>query len=605
MLKKMCINKNKLISKYKLLIIVFLSCLGSCGAYLYLNKLNPSLRPNYSILFFLFWLSHFMVWQKASLKISWGLILLVMLYGCCLTLGLNYNTSDIGILSVKKIIFLIIALGCFIYPFLQLLTDWIDRQNNKRVKPANRKGFIICFILVAIFWIIGFLAAFPGIYAADGPYIYARHDSAEFIESKLHQVDSHHSPLYGFIFHAIVSFGFRYFGSYQVGFALYSFIQMSFCLICIFGCLKFLGRYNRFLLYGATTFFILNPLFLLLSISSIQDSIFSALFILLLIYLIRFIEEPEKIKRHKVQIFIYIIIVTLFCLFRNNGIYALIPFILFAILLLKKDGKLIFCYTLIPIIIALSIKGPFYDALNIKKTDGINEMMSMPVQQIGYSKKYNSKSFSVDDSNALSNFFTNNCLNFYASGISDNLKNVSCLKPDYLKNHIWEFAGLYLKIGIKNVGNYFKASLLQTIGLWYTDKTYPDYRMYHNLVEYSDFLISFKKFAPNIKHESLIPPLHNFYANMFEDVRYGEERNKIAFIKVPFLAILCRLGFYTWLLLYTAYYLIRGKKKKQLVILSFLFFLAFTVFLSPVMLLRYYLPILMATPIIIYLLIKK
>ena len=496
-----------------------------------------------------------------------------------------------------KIWLKICLLAVAIFPILAQVTLWLnDRQKTAVLKSGNKRVQIICFVVLSLVWLAGYLAMFPGVYGADAPYWHH-----EFSRSDV-AISSQWSPFYCSIFYGLVALGTRLFDSYNAGFAIFSFVQMVFILFVIWNILKFFcKRMGDVSVILVTAFFSLIPTHVILAVSSAQDPVFAACLAMVVIQLLEMAIDAEefwKSKKEVIKLFIWLI---LLCMIRNNGLYAIIVMLVFVVIFIKKYRKQIVITLIAAIAIIQIYQGPIYDMIGIEKGTALREMLSLPLQQMAYAYNYAYDKLSEDEISQMQEYISDEGWRSYQPCISDHVKGQ--LNVDKTREHMDEFIKLYFEVFQASKESYLKAAALQTYGLWYPNKVWTDWRTYHPYIAYlcsdtfglydSDFTIT---------RTSLFPAYDNLLGTLFGkgDDHSGAGGNlSMAFSKVPVLGTFCRIGTYTWVLIYLFFYSLYRRWKKPFGVIGLEIGICITVFLSPVIMYRYCAPIIFTAPLFV------
>lgn len=573
----------KFLNKKSLLSLLF-SLFALLGFTLYFNiqKNNILLIP---ILYFIY-KAFIKTISSITTKDVFFCSVLSILYSTMLILGFqldNYNgiiynaKTLITLICLPFLIFLIVNKILLLFTSLKIKNDNI--VNEKKLKLSIFGGIFIP-------WLLGFLALFPGIYGYDAGFQFMQFDILET------GVTSHFSILYSYIFYFFVNLGNTLFNSYQIGFAIYSFMQLNFLSFVAYKVCYYI--YTKFknikILIGAISFFALSPFNMILAISSCQDSIFAGIFVLVILQTLKMVENNSDFWSSWKQPLLYFILVFLLCAIRNNAFYAFIITIPFGLIFLKKNKFKFAVLSLLVITIFQVYKGPIHNLLNVKKGNSLKEMSSVIVQQLGRIYCYKRDTLTDEELTYITQLIPQNILEIYQFSpcISDSLK--GSLNDDFLKSDFSSFIKNYFSIGLKNPETYLEAFLLNNIGTWYPNKTYPDSRMYHPYIEYE--MLDAKKWNENyivIERNSLFPAYEKLL-NIFV--------NKTAWNNIPIVSTLFSAGTYFFIFIFVIFYLIYTKKYNFFIPLSLVLGLYLTILLAPVTLYRYIYPIILSIPLI-------
>lgn len=492
----------------------------------------------------------------------------------------------------------ICLLAVAIFPILVCITLWLNRQQETAtIKSGNKRLAILCFIFLTLIWLISWLAMFPGVYATDAPYWYK-----EFSTSNI-PITSQYSPLYCSIFYGLVKCGKTIFGSYNAGFAVFSFIQMIFILFVIKNILSFFcKRVGNVSVILVTAFYVFIPTHVILSVTSAQDPVFAACVAMAVIQLLELLIQKEMFWKSKKQITELFMWLALSCMMRNNGFYAIIIMLIFVIIFIRKQKKSLII-TLIAVMSLIQLyQNPIYNILEIQKGTAIREILSLPLQQMAFAYNYNYEELSTDEILKLQQFISDAGWRSYEPCISDAVKRA--LDIEAIKRDTSGFIKLYFQVFCSSPESYIKATALQTFGLWYPNKAYPDARTWHPYINYQCYdYTNFKDiydYDLEVSRTSLMPIYSDVLENLFGKGTYDDGyggRLSMAFSNVPILGILCKAGIYTWTLIYLFCYGIYKKWSLHFGIIGLELGLWITIFLSPVIMYRYVAPIIFTAPL--------
>lgn len=518
-------------------------------------------------------------------------IVLTVLYSSLWVLGLQLD-NDSGIQFKIETLLIIVLVSMGIYPFVLCAAKLLDNTKTEG-KKTSLHLLKICFLLIIIAWGATYLALFPGVYGTDAPCWYF-----EFSRSDV-KISSQWSPLYCWFFYSFVTFGKTYFNSYTIGFAIFSFIQMAFTLCIIWRILLFTNKEFNSKCVILVTLFYLMPMHAILAITSAQDAIFSPCFAMVVLYLTQYVLDKDLFLNKK-NIFSFMFWIVFMCVIRNNGMYAMSVVLIIAVLM-KEQRRLIFAI-IGSIMIVIFYQGPVYEAIGIEKGTAIREMLSLPLQQMAYTYNYSNK-LTDAQRKEMELYIPEEGWKSYTPCISDPVKSYF---DDLEGAEKGNFAKLYIRLLVENPEEFLQGAGLQTFGLWYPNKQWPDYRTWHPYIDImsydskgwydSDF---------TIYRESKFPIYESFLEILFGKGEsyngYGGNLDMI-FDDIPVFGNLCRIGTYTWILAFALFYAVYKKWNTFLMTLGLEMGLWLTVFLSPVIMYRYCAPIIFSTPLYILLL---
>lgn len=449
-----------------------------------------------------------------------------------------------------------------------------------KIKVATNKGenkpismYKIWGIIFAL-WFPTFLAFFPGAFVYDA--------ADEYIQVITRQFSMHHPLIHvlalGGCIHAAEYVGL----SANAGIAVYTIIQMIICAAIAAYFVNFLQKkgVNKKYILGTILFIGLFPVFPMYAVCSAKDTLFTAFFLLVVLFLWEFADDNGAF--FKIKFIGFVVASVAMMLLRNNGMYAyLVAIPLVGILLYagKYDRKNIIKLLVLMILSIVLYKG-VNTCLKIACNASDNEhqeILTVPIQQLGRVYKYAPDVFSEEEKATLYEVLPENYLITYTGRCSDILKS-GFNNYNYEKDP-GKYRGLWLKGLKRKPYMYINAWLLNSYGYWYPDmfiNVYGGNQMYTFKYENSSYF-GFETEPPGERH-SLFPLYEKLYRNISLELFQQ---------KVPVISMLFSPGF---LFIVFAVYLagIISRKKWQLVaVFTPVLLLWATVLLGPTVLVRY------------------
>lgn len=496
---------------------------------------------------------------------------------------IEYNTVITwNVATILKIIFL----GAFLIPIFILV--YYMCTDNGVAKICFDLKYITkwkIYLVVIGIWGIAYLALFPGIYDYD-----SINQTLQFLVTG--EINAHHPVIHSFLLSSFLKIGDAIFGSYEIGLGIYSLLQLLFLAYAAVSVSWYLyEKQKKFLFVISLLFYIFFPLHYIMAVWATKDIIFSALFVLVSLSLLKMLDSESGFWQKKNLIY-FVIITALMCMFRNNGIYALILVIPVAFFFYKKYRMRTILLIICSIAIYFSYQNILLPSLNVQPGD-MREMMSVPCQQLAKVYVESPEVYTAEEKEILFELIPeNNLMDYqYRPMIADATKNYfnsAVFKKDPVK-----YIRLYISIGIRSPRKYVEAFLTNSLGFWYPNKSYPDERMYHPYVEFNmadpDL---FKGDYIYLQRMSLFPQyeaiLQKFILNT------GWE-------KFPVISNLFVPGTYFLLLILVGTIILYKQNYRYLLILGLWLGLWITLLISPVALVRYAYPIIICLPLLGYL----
>ncbi len=442
--------------------------------------------------------------------------------------------------------------------------------------------FWIKVLLFVLLWTPAWLSIFPGAFAYDA------YD--EWMQVREQALTAHHPVLHVLWVGYCVEGAYRLFGSYNVGIAIYTISQMM-MLACVFAyVLSFLRRYGlpawarglMMLFWG------LSPVVQLFAVSVTKDTLFAGAFLVFLLSLVDLKCRREEFLGKRSRKITFIISALGTMILRNNGLYVVLIILGILVVFYRKEWKRL----LGPMIAILAIYwlyvGPFYSALGIQK-GGIQEMFSVPLQQMARVYKYNYEELAAEDIVKLEELIPIEDLQAYRPKVADFVKTnfrsevFHADKAGYLK--------LWLKWGLKYPMTYVKSFLIMTVDYWYPGATVDGYEWGDGDTDYFDYSVN----TPG-ERIYMFPQMHAYYKSLSKD--WDTAQN-------PLVKVVMNPGVYFMLFLYMGAYF--GYKRENrfwlpwiAVMLSWL-----TVLLGPIALVRYVLIFYFAMPVFVSMILHE
>jgi len=483
------------------------------------------------------------------------------------------------------------ALGAyfFIYPFVSTVISLLNQSKLGNFAP-QRKHFFIALGCVFLSTIVIWIILFPGVYTYDM--------ASQNEQISLGIITSHWSLLYGYLFAGFLDLGKAIFGNFEAGMAIAMFVQACFVCYVEARIVTFASRlsHSKLIYILSIIFFSLIPFFGTIAVSSAQDVLFTGLFALLTINLAE-ISLNVKTNISPFTLTKIVALSLLMCAVRNNGVYCLIILLLFVAIFYKRPRKTLFLALVGTVIVYFIYSRPILNIFHVQKSTAIQEISSIPSQQLARAYFANPDSFNTDELSSLKDYYDLNAgFELYPQYplISDFTK--ASLRPEVVSKDLGGYISLWAKIGLKNPGNYVEAFLLNSIGYWYPNKNYNDPRINLDFMNYPGFVMTAAFLTPDhpamkpVTAQTISPSL----THQLEKFVFGG-----GWMEVPLISTICSIGTYGLLLLFTIGYVIMRQKYNLLLPLSLVFGLYLTLLLSPVAIFRYAYPVVILAPVFI------
>lgn len=311
---------------------------------------------------------------------------------------------------------------------------------------------------------------------------------------------NHHPYFHTLIIKAFLTVGYGLFGSYTGAVALYTFFQMA-LTAAVFGFFLYLlyRRGTGTLWLGLAVFFYaLLPVNGMYSICMGKDAWFTAAFLLFLYAVKSCADETESSngvdgqeKPDRRRWLLFFVAGLLVCLLRSNGIFVFLGTAFFLILsqLLSRRGvtfgsrRNMYVSVAAVLVLYLLWQGPMLNALHVEPPDTI-EGLTMPTQHLlcAYAKGGSLTPEEVEMLEAVAPLAQID--EYYNPYLFDMTKNYirEHGNQQAIADHKWEYAKLWLRVGLRNPMLYLEAQIRQTAG-------YYALHIPHEQILYSDYFM--------------------------------------------------------------------------------------------------------------------
>ena len=392
--------------------------------------------------------------------------------------------------------------------------------------------------------------------------------------------------------------------SLEIGMACYSIFQMLlFSAACGYSCnVVYRLTRRKWPVIILIAFYGLFPYNSVLALSVTKDIPFSALF---LVFVCLFVERTFLTtgKKQKNIDILWVLEGIIMMLFRNNALYAVAVFAI--VLLIFNSTKQRVWILVMSLCLILGGKGALEGiqlAIGTELGGSPAEMFNVPIQQFARVGYYHGDNLDEETYALLDKYMPEEYWDAYNPPLADTVK-LSFSTPFNTNwyNHYPDVFKAWLQIGLKYPNEYIDAFLILTSGYWFIDDVSfaevlgygPESRMgalYTHNSTVSDFL------PEGIAHESNLPWLEDMLENIV---------SANCFYNWPVINCLFKPAFYCWALLLTAILCLYSRSKKKLLVTLLPLIYIATMFLGPVVLVRYVWPIMLTLPVMIGVLVTE
>ena len=523
-------------------------------------------------------------------KVFWALFIGVMLAFCYIA-GANLDIEDT--LYLTDIAFYLKWIIGSVLVAILLLGVWeiaakIDRYlcNQEKYKKSKLGKYTLLIsrfdlphwayvIIIFLCWVPTFLSIFPGAFSYDA--------HQQWQEIMNWSISSHHPVIHTLMVGGCIEGVYHLTGSYNVGIAIYTIIQM-FVMANVFAyTIKFLKSYkiNGALQIFSLAFYSLSPVIQLFAINCTKDVLFTGATLLFLLFTIDICCRRDAFFNSKKKQLGFVLSAFFTSTLRNNGLYVVIIMIVLLALLCRKYIKKYLVLVLLMLLPYLIYIGPIYAFIGVSK-GGVQEMLSVPIQQMARTYHYNKEELPSEEIELLYHVIPQEYLELYKPTVSDPVK--TGFQQDVFKDNLPEYGKLWLRWGLKYPVTYIKSFLINTSDFWYPNGVVDGYKKLPGRSDYFDYQVD----EPGTEI-ILLPKLHEYYDKISSDAGTSQ---------MPFMFLILSPGWYFWIFLSVFSYIICYKKKQLILPLMIVLLSWLTVLLGPMALVRYVLVLFYGFPIL-------
>lgn len=341
------------------------------------------------------------------------------LFSVFMIVGFSFKSTGFAsciIFSKFQLFKSIFAGGGYFILFLCLVIVLFDKLDNLSLfsdEPVSedcclsyfyRHPFIISFLLLFVCFIPYIIISYPGIFMGDtwdqisqGYNLPFFHPAVNLITDEVKLIN-HHPVFHTILLHYFIVLG-KLIRSYNFGVFLFSFFQLTVFITVISLSVKILIKcFHLKLKYALIVllYYLIHPFVQNYIMLIAKDVLFAVFILLFLLFVFLFLEQETLSFK---QNLLWLLIMLGVILFRNEGIYLIVPMLLY-MLFLNLNKKIIVSAIVIIACIFLAwhhVVFPFF-----KITPGsIREMLSIPFQQTARYVKYNSQKVTKNEMMAI------------------------------------------------------------------------------------------------------------------------------------------------------------------------------------------------------------
>lgn len=446
----------------------------------------------------------------------------------------------------------------------------VPKVSNLKIKLPLKYEDILVFVFLLLCWLPVLLAVYPGFFVYDA--------QEEYLQVASRTFTTHHPLVHVLMLGGIICAVHKVTDSYNLGIAAYMLVQMLLVSAVFTFLISYLRKkkVSKALRFISVIYFAFFPVIVMFTLCSAKDAIFTAAMLLLLVSMLEMGMSEAGFFNSKSRIAFFILSALTMMLFRKNGIYAFIVMIPALLVYYKKYLKKM-CVILIITLLSYFLINGFLTLILHAQTEENQEILTVPIQQLARTYKFNKEVFEAEDIAALHEVLPEEALVLYNPKLSDPVK-YHFRNDAYMKDRS-KYAMLWLKIGLKKPLSYINAWLMNSYGFWYPDTVIDVYS--GNTVftfTYKDSsYFGYEVELPGVR-DSKIPWLDEAYRRLSLELEQE---------KIPILSMVYSPGCLFWCFAFVFSYELYRKKYYILIPYLLVLLVWMTVILGPTYLPRY------------------
>lgn len=536
-----------------------------------------------SLVFFLLFASQYVGWRlQRDGNIDW-------------TLGGVLALLSGSLLAAAAASLAVLALGAGIR---RRKVRHVGRISGRRELPGPLSCFGLALLTIALCYLPGYLAYYPGICAYDITIQAGQVASGSY--------GTHHPLAHTLLVGLFMRLGAAL-GDVNTGIALYTALQALSLAAAFAAGIAWLRAIGAGKVWVALVWVWggLFPFHLYMSVTVTKDVFFTVFFVLQLICFCELLRRREN-SGFGIWDICYLLSTVGMVLFRNNGRYALLPALLFlAAGGIRRGGDRRLLLRLLAVTLAGVLLGSAGLSLLARSTDAQQgdkrEMLSIPIQQLARTMLYHGGVGELDEDDAtmeetdkrlIDDLILDEAYREYRPDIADPVKRHTY--THVVRYRTGEFLRTYLRLFFRYPGEYVNAALAVNMGYYYLGDT-SHAHINENGVEQGLGYIQTRWVEQELREYGIYkdPKWEGLHQVM---ERYADGN---LYLRTPVLRLLMIPGIWLWVWLFLAVWLWTRKKYQLMLPISFIAGYYLTLALGPAVQLRYLYPAMAAAPFLI------
>lgn len=446
----------------------------------------------------------------------------------------------------------------------------VSKVPGLKLKLQLKHEDILVFVFLLLCWLPVLLAVYPGFFVYDA--------QDEYLQVASRTFTTHHPLVHVLMLGGIICAVHKVTDSYNLGIAAYTLVQM----FLVAGVFTFLISYlrkkkvSKILRFISVIYFAFFPVIVMFTLCSAKDAIFTAAFLLLIVSMLEMGISEAAFFESKPRMAFFILSALVMMLFRKNGIYAFIVIVPVFLVYYKKYIKKMSVILAVTLISYFLINGALTVIFHAQ-TEENQELLTVPIQQLARTYKFNKEVFDEEDVAALHEVLPEEALVLYNPKLSDPVK-CHFNNNAYMKDRS-KYLMLWARIGLKKPLSYINAWLMNSYGFWYPDTVIDVYsgNTVFTFTYQDSSYFGYEVELPGVR-DSKIPWLAEAYRRLSLEIEQE---------KIPILSMVYSPGCLFWCFAFVFGYELYRKKYYILIPYLLVLLIWMTVILGPTYLPRY------------------
>ena len=433
----------------------------------------------------------------------------------------------------------------------QMAVQNADSKLKRFVSAVNKRPFIFVFSFLIICYLPYFISSFPAILSGDTieqvqqgfavssyhPYVVRTYEDSVLV--------NHHPVMHTLFIKLCMKIGQMWFLNWNAGIFIYALVQSiisisiySYAISVLYNKTSLKDKYKVFIML----YFAIHPRIQAYLMVVTKDILYSAFLLLLIILTYELmIGDGTPLKLIGIGLSLVCTII-----FRNEGIYIAVPFLLISCIR-KKYRKTAAFLAMFSLLFWVGWNHVVLPVMHVN--DGsVREMLSIPFQQTArYVKEYH-REVTDEEREAISKVLRYHTLaRDYDPDISDYIKGTYNEKAT--QEDLKEYFRVWLQMGIKHPEVYFAATIDNKSQLFCPDLALGNYYSYESSQSFMELV---NDTCTELKMDLGYPEKLTLFRQVYEKIREG-------IFSMPIIAALRCSFLYVWITLFWAFYCLKKK----------------------------------------------